>query len=119
MNGAQLDLIDYDHWLAHGQWLARMLQAMQTLGHVREPEYAAGSLGWPVLRARLRFGFGQPIGAALQTSPTGAFRYLIIGLDGFVENEGDWCSTEGGARGWLGRNSKPWTGGESSEVRDA
>lgn len=110
MSAAQTTIYERIAWTTRERHLARLLESVERTGHLREPEYAQGSLAWPMLRAwkpravLYRCAPLEPIAAYLQ-SRGGEFRYLLVSLDGYVLAEGEWVSTEGGARGWLGRST--------------
>lgn len=120
MLAEQLTLFDHAHWLACGQYLAAITDALIRTKHLLEPEYSCKQLGWPTLRAWLSHAKpihcqdGMPVGAFLQTRRcehvARSFRYVLVSTEGYVVGESEWAHTEGGARGWLGRNTKPWEG---------
>lgn len=127
----QLALFDYAHWVTSGQYLAAITEAMIRVGHLAEPEYGETRRrrnAWPTLRRWLARAkpihqdAALPCAAILQTSygercvdvaglgyVGDSYRYLLVSIDGYVVGESEWVSTEGGARGWLGRNTTPWT----------
>lgn len=115
MSAAQLDIFaDHLPWVERDRYIARLIHATAETGHLREPEYSLGSLSWPTLR-RWKSGAvlwgqvpDQPIAAYLQTHD-GRTRYLLVDLAGYVIAEGAWCTTTGGARGWLGRSTEAWS----------
>jgi hypothetical protein len=110
MSAAQTTIYQRIAWTTRERHLAQLLEAVERTGHLREPEYAQGSLSWPRLRTwkasavLYRCAPLEPIAAYLQTRGPEC-RYLLVSLDGYVLAEGDWCSTQGGARGWLGRST--------------
>lgn len=124
MSVAQLALFDYAFWIGRGQYLAALAQAVGEVGHMAEPEYRSTRrrhTGWPTLRAWVdsarptREPAGMPVGAFMQAEdhaswngPGQRHRVLLVSIDGYVVGESEWCTTEGGARGWLGRNTTPW-----------
>lgn len=119
MSAVQTDIFQRIAWTTRERHLTRLLEAVERTGHLREPEYAQGKLGWPCLRqwrdgaVLYRCAPLEPIAAYLQTrgrfvdhrDGAGECRYLLVSLDGYVLAEGEWCSTTGGARGWLGRST--------------
>ena len=110
MSAAQTDIFERIAYTTRERFMAELLGAIEATGHLREPEYAQGSLGWPRLRTwkasavLYRVAPLAPVGAFLQTR-AGDCRYLLVSLGGHVLAEGEWCETEGGARGWLGRST--------------
>ena len=117
MSAVQTDIFGRIAWTTRERHLADLLEAVERTGHLREPEYAQGSLAWPRLRTwrasavLFRVAPMAPVAAFLQTLG-GDCRYLLVSLDGYVLAEGEWCATEGGARGWLGRSTVPMGAGE-------
>lgn len=117
MSAAQTDIFQRIAWTTHDRYLADLLESVERTGHLREPEYAQGALGWPRLRT---WKAGAVLRRCPPLAPVAAFlqaradecRYLLVSLDGYVLAEGEWCGTEGGARGWLGRSTVKF-GGQS------
>lgn len=82
-----------------------MALAAERVGHLQEPAYRF-SVEWPRLVEHVRHG--RCLAWMQHRDPekwVGHFRYVLTDARGFVVDESAWCSSRGGARGYLQRNT--------------
>lgn len=109
----QLPLFECDEHSPRILDLAALLDAAHRVGQLAEPAYDYQTR-WPRLVDHARHGrclaFLQRRNAwsappsMYATDVPQEWRYVFTDSDGYVVDESSWCSTEGGARGYLNRN---------------
>ena len=116
---SQLNLLA-DGWLRRSEIRSFIsyMRAVEDVGHIHEPEYdyftswpkfveharLGKLLGW-CQRARAVYQLDALVSMCRERSPIGCthWRFIFTNDQGIVVDESAWCSTEGGARGYLNR----------------